>query len=116
MYVLQLKVSVPGNTPEVDEETTAPKNASALVAMIRAFGEERLTALSPAVAPKLPRLSELSDAQVESLAAVDCAQCTERLPSILVSSNQAYAGFCNAAGIISPLAQNEMDTVFFTDR
>ncbi|XGW19839.1 hypothetical protein V3C99_003570 [Haemonchus contortus] len=75
-----------GNTPETDEELTAPKSANALVSMVKNFGEEKLTAVSPSVASRLPRLGELTDAQAETLATVECTQCSERLPSILALS------------------------------
>ncbi|VDO89446.1 unnamed protein product [Haemonchus placei] len=76
-----------GNTPETDEELTAPKSATALVSMVKNFGEEKLTAVSPSVASRLPRLGELTDAQAETLATVECTQCSERLPSILALSS-----------------------------
>lgn len=73
------------NTPEAEEEIAAPKNAAGLAAMVKAFGEDKLIAASTSLAAKLPRIAEIPDASVEQLAAVECSQCSERLPSILVS-------------------------------
>ncbi|KAK6727077.1 hypothetical protein RB195_005025 [Necator americanus] len=74
------------NTPEAEEEVAAPRNAFGLVAMVKAFGEERLISASTSLAGKLSRMGEIPDASVEQLAAVDCLQCSERLPSILALS------------------------------
>ncbi|ETN70311.1 hypothetical protein NECAME_14865, partial [Necator americanus] len=74
------------NTPEAEEEVAAPRNAFGLVAMVKAFGEERLISASTSLAGKLSRIGEIPDASVEQLAAVDCLQCSERLPSVLALS------------------------------
>ncbi|WKX92831.1 hypothetical protein Q1695_010679 [Nippostrongylus brasiliensis] len=82
--VQQHATSSEGNTPDDVEETNeAPRNASSFAAMIKMFGEEKLTSAAPALVTRLSRLSELTDGQVESLSSVECVQCSEKLPSIL---------------------------------
>ncbi|KAJ1358419.1 hypothetical protein KIN20_016841 [Parelaphostrongylus tenuis] len=63
-----------------------PRSASALIAMIKTFGEKRLMDVSPTTGMSLSRITELSDTQVETIAPVDCTQCSERLPSLLALS------------------------------
>ncbi|KAK6056716.1 hypothetical protein COOONC_05773 [Cooperia oncophora] len=83
----QQPTSSGGNTPEAEDDLAAPKSAAALVTMVKSFGEEKLTAVSPSVASRLSRLGELTDAQAEAVAMVECTQCSERLPSILALSS-----------------------------
>ncbi|VDK63823.1 unnamed protein product [Cylicostephanus goldi] len=59
--------------------------------MVKAFGEERLSAASATIAGKLSRVAEVPDVVVEELAAVDCSHCAERLPSILALSSHYEA-------------------------
>ncbi|KJH42559.1 homeobox domain protein, partial [Dictyocaulus viviparus] len=85
-FMSQPNTSSEVSTPDVEDKIMSPRNASSMMAMIKAFGEKKLSALSPSASTRLSKISELSDTQVETIAAIDCNQCSERLPSLLALS------------------------------